>query len=74
MDQHRWLSAVVRGHARYYGVPTNSRALATFRRAVEQTWHRALQRRSQKARFEKRFALRPTPICHPWPSQRLKAP
>ncbi len=81
-EQHRWLSSVIRGHARYYGVPTNSRALATFRRSVEQSWHRALQRRSQKARwtveqtkrFEKRFAL-PTPrICHPWPSQRLKTP
>src|ERR1700761_220714 len=25
VEQHRWLSAVVRGHAQYYGVPTNSR-------------------------------------------------
>lgn len=82
LEQHRWLSSVVRGHARYYGVPTNYRALATFRRAVERTWHRALQRRSQKGRwnvektkrFEKRFALPAVRIHHPWPDQRLRAP
>jgi group II intron reverse transcriptase/maturase len=82
VEQHRWLSAVVRGHARYYGVPTNSRALASFRRAVEQAWHRSLQKRSQRARwnveqlkrFEKRFPLPSARICHPWPNQRLSLP
>jgi hypothetical protein len=48
--QHRWLCAVIRGHCNYYGVPTNARALVTFRRHVEQAWHRQLQRRSQRAR------------------------
>jgi group II intron reverse transcriptase/maturase len=81
-EQHRWLSSVIRGHVRYYGVPTNSRALMSFRRAVEQLWHRWLQRRSQRARwtvaqtkvFERRFALPPARICHPWPNQRLAVP
>ena len=81
-EQHRWLSAVIRGHVRYYGVPTNSRALATFRRAVERAWHRSLQRRSQRARwtveqtkrFEKRFALPAPRIYHSWPSLRLHDP
>ena len=30
-EQHRWLVAVLRGHYRYYAVPTNHRALAGFR-------------------------------------------
>ena len=82
VEQHRWLSSVIRGHARYYGVPTNSRALWTFRRAIERAWHRALQRRSQRARwtvettklFEKRFALPAPRVCHPWPSRRFVGP
>lgn len=82
VDQHRWLCSVIRGHNQYYGVPTNSRTLAAFRRAVERAWHRSLQRRSQRAgwtvektkRFEKRFALPSPRIVHPWPSQRLHPP
>src|SRR5262249_39105930 len=73
--QHRWLSAVIRGHCNYYGVPTNYLALATFRRQVEHAWHRQLQRRSQRARwnvertkrFEARFPLPAPHIVHPWP-------
>ena len=80
--QHRWLCAVVRGHCNYYGEPTNSRALATFRRQVERIWYRQLQRRSQRARWivekAKRFAasfpLPPARIVHPWPNQRLACP
>jgi group II intron reverse transcriptase/maturase len=79
--QHRWLCAVIRGHCNYYGVPTNSRALVTFRRQVEQAWHRQLQRRSQRARwdvdkikrFEARYPLPPPRVCHPWPTQRFFA-
>jgi RNA-directed DNA polymerase len=79
--QHRWLCAVIRGHCNYYGVPTNSRALVTFRRHVEQAWHRQLQRRSQRARWDvekiKRFEARyplPVPhVVHPWPTQRFYA-
>jgi group II intron reverse transcriptase/maturase len=81
-EQHRWLSAVIRGHAQYYGVPTNARALASFREDVRQSWHRSLQRRSQRAgwtrerrdRFEERFPLPATRICHPWPEQRFAPP
>lgn len=81
-EQHRWLSAVVRGHMQYYGVPTNFRALASFRNEVEQAWHRALQRRSQRARwtlqqrarFRERRPLPPVRIVHPWPSRRFADP
>ena len=78
-DQHRWLSQVLDGHYRYYGVPTNYSALSQFRRAVQLLWRRSLQRRSQKARrstarwlaFDKLFPL-PTPrIHHPWPTARF---
>ena len=44
-----WLSSVLRGHYRYYGVVGNFEALSRFRYAVAHLWHRTLQRRSQKA-------------------------
>ena len=80
-DQHKWLSQVLVGHYRYYGVPTNYRALASFRRAVRGLWHKWLQRRSQKGRwstqrleaFEARFPLPSPRIYHPWPDQRFAA-
>jgi group II intron reverse transcriptase/maturase len=77
--QHRWICSVLNGHYRYYAVPTNIRALAEFRQAVRFIWHRSLQRRSQRARwngaqqtaFDRRFPL-PTPrILHPWPAARF---
>jgi hypothetical protein len=40
----KWLRAVVEGHIRYYGVPTNYQALALFRKPVERLWRRALSR------------------------------
>ena len=46
--QHQYLSAVVRGHCRYYGVIGNSRALARFRYEVLKAWHKWLDRRSQR--------------------------
>jgi group II intron reverse transcriptase/maturase len=78
-EQHRWLKSVLGGHYRYYAVPTNSRALAQFRRAVRFTWHRALQRRSQRASwtvarlkaFDVRFPLPLPRILHPWPTARF---
>lgn len=45
-----WLRAVVGGHIRYYGVPTNSHALHIFRFQVGRLWHRTLSRRSQTPR------------------------
>jgi group II intron reverse transcriptase/maturase len=80
--QHAWLSSVLRGHYRYYGVPTNIAALKLFRERVRQSWHRQLQRRSQRARWnnekraahEKRFPLPLPKIHHPWPSLRRAPP
>ncbi|MCL2451016.1 MAG: group II intron reverse transcriptase/maturase, partial [Polyangiaceae bacterium] len=80
-EQHAWLSSVLRGHDQYYAVPTNMRALSQFHDAVEQLWHRWLQRRSQRAQWTKerrdRFKLRyplPRPrILHPWPTDRFDA-
>jgi group II intron reverse transcriptase/maturase len=74
--QHAWLSSVLRGHYAYYGVPTNSTAMQQFRERVRASWHRQLQRRSQRARwndtqrraFDRRFPLPPSRIQHPWPS------
>ena len=41
---------VVIGFFNYHAVPTNSRALATFRHRVTVLWQRTLRRRSQKDR------------------------
>lgn len=75
-EQARWLAAVLRGHYQYYGVPYNSRALATFRFRVVALWKRALDRRSQRKRnpWERMERLArqwlPNPkICHPYPSR-----
>lgn len=78
-QQHAWLSSVLVGHCRYYGVPTNYAALAQFRNHVEWRWMRALQQRSQRARWTKanrqahkeRFPLPLPRIHHPWPTDRF---
>ena len=49
-EQGEWVGAVLRGHYQYYGVPLNSQALESFAYRVKRLWHRALKRRSQKAR------------------------
>ncbi len=79
-EQGRWLNAVVRGHAAYYGVPTNGHSVAAFRTQVARHWHRALLRRGQRRRLPwarmRRLVARwlpPTPISHPWPEQRFDA-
>jgi group II intron reverse transcriptase/maturase len=55
----KWLRTVVRGHYQYYGVPTNFRALSTFRFYVVWHWGRALRRRGQKHRltWERMYAI-----------------
>lgn len=81
-EQYKWLSSVIRGHVRYYGVPGNFSALASFRNRVRACWHRALQRRSQRARwtseqrdaFDARFRLPKAQILHPHPLARLSRP
>lgn len=78
-EQYAWLSSVLTGHYRYYGVPTNYRALAQFRESVRYMWHASLQRRSQRGRWNKqkykslneRFALPQPHIHHPWPRTRF---
>src|SRR6202011_2793828 len=72
------LKQVVAGYFRYHAVPTNSRALATFRAEVARRWWRLLNRRSQRgnltwARITKLVNdWLPQPrILHPWPNQRF---
>lgn len=77
--QHAWLSSVLRGHYNYYGVPSNYPALASMRYQVRFYWHKQLQRRSQRAKwnraereaFDKRFPLPRAEIKHPWPHERF---
>jgi RNA-directed DNA polymerase len=79
VEQYRWLNSVLRGHYQYYGVPGNYRALKSFRSRVRRCWHEALQRRSQRARwneerlerFDATFPLVTPRIVHPWPQQRF---
>ena len=73
-DQHAWLSSVLTGHYRYYGLPCNGQALSAFRYEVRHLWCRTLGRRSQRARLswarfaalEARFPLPLPRITHPW--------
>jgi group II intron reverse transcriptase/maturase len=77
-EQGVWLGAVVRGHCAYYGVPTNSDAIAAFRTQATRLWKRSLQRRGQRPRLNwgrmRRYSARwlpPAHIVHPWPEQRF---
>ena len=76
-----WLSSVLQGHYNYYGVPGNFPALQTFRQKVRRTWHAALQRRSQRAKwnaqrrdiYDRNFKL-PTPRITQRTSRQLSLP
>lgn len=76
-EQGRYLSSVLLGHYRYYGVPTNSERLSTFRFHVKRLWMRTLKRRSQRSKITRdrmdRYArwLPHPKICHPWPEERF---
>jgi len=77
-EQGAWLRSVVGGHIRYYGVPTNSPALQTFRFQVGRLWLRTLRRRGQRHRLTWARMYRhidrwlpPARICHPYPLRRL---
>ena len=77
-EQGQWLRAVVHGHIRYYGVPMNTPALATFRFQAGWLWHRALSRRSQTGRVSwdrmrrlLRAWLPPVRSYHPYPLRRM---
>jgi RNA-directed DNA polymerase len=76
--QGEWLKRVVDGFFNYHAVPTNSRALTTFRRQVIALWRRMLRRRSQKddttweriVRLADEWLPKPR-ILHPWPNIRF---
>lgn len=55
-DQHRWLSAVLRGHYAYYGLPSNFASIAGLFREVRQLWYRTLRRRCRQQMTWARFA------------------
>jgi hypothetical protein len=66
----------VSGFFEYHAVPTNSRALKTFRHHVTNLWRRSLQRRSQKNRitWNRKLADAFIPqahILHPWSDARF---
>ena len=70
-QQHRHLSAALRGHYGYFGITGNSQALGRFLQEVKIVWRKWLARRSQRglswARFVellKRFALPPPRAIH----------
>ena len=74
----KWLGNVVKGYFNYHAVPTNIRALATFRDEIIRRWLRQLRRRSQRNRLmwdqmvELAAAWLPRPrITLSWPRQRF---
>jgi group II intron reverse transcriptase/maturase len=77
-SQGRWLRQVVTGWFNYHAVPTNIRALGSFRYHVAGLWLRALRRRSQKdhTTWREMYGIAdrwlPKPrILHPWPRLRF---
>ena len=76
--QGKWLRQVVMGYFNYHAVPTNHRALGTFRDEITRRWRRVLNRRSQKGTLNwgqmKKLTddWLPQPrILHPWPERRF---
>jgi RNA-directed DNA polymerase len=77
-EQGRWLRQLVTGFFNYHAVPTNARALGSFRYHVTVLWRRTLMRRSQRDKFTwQRITkladdwLPEVRILHPWPSARF---
>jgi RNA-directed DNA polymerase len=64
--QHEWLSAVLRGHFAYYGLPSNTRSMVGFAYEVRRLWLRVLARRSQRGitwdRFNRLMKAFPLPM------------
>ena len=78
-DVGKWMKSVLAGHYRYYGVPSNSRSMSSFRDKLLRYWKWIIRRRSQRQRTTwermKLIAARwlPLPhIYHPYPTQRLR--
>ena len=77
-EQGQYLKQVVTGFFAYHAVPTNWRALATFRDRVVSRWLRVLKRRSQVDGMNRKRIRKladdwlPQPrILHPWPHERF---
>ena len=77
-EQGGWLKQVVTGYYNYHAVPTNARALWSFRNEVTRRWQQTLGRRSQKGYLNWVRMMKladdwlPKPrILHPWPEQRF---
>jgi RNA-directed DNA polymerase len=77
-DQGTWLYYVVSGYFNYHAVPTNTRALVTFRTEIARRWRRVLTRRSERTKLNWKQmkqlvdAWLPQPrILHPWPDKRF---
>lgn len=76
--QHRTLSRKLNGHYAYYGVTSNSDALARLRQEVVLAWRKWLSRRSQRGhlswakmtRLLERYPLPPPRIVHRYITQR----
>jgi group II intron reverse transcriptase/maturase len=73
--QGKWLAQVIRGYFNYHAVPTNRRALASFRDEIAGEWWRRLNRRGQRRSivWERMKKLAddwlPQPhILHLWPN------
>jgi hypothetical protein len=76
--QGKWIGAVVRGYFAYHAVPTNSRAMNSFRVEVTRAWLHALRRPSQRHRlsWERMHRLRErwipsSTVLHPYPWDRF---
>ena len=76
--QAKWLAQVIRGYFNYHAVPTNRRALASFRNEIVRAWWRRLNRRGQRRPlvWERMKQLAddwlPRPhILLPWPNQQF---
>lgn len=74
----QWLRSVALGHYRYYGLPLNSRKLASFRHRLIRLWLKALRRRSQRHRLNwarmtrlVRNWIPPAKVLHPLPALSL---
>ncbi|WP_292519704.1 maturase [Mesorhizobium sp.] len=73
-EQHRHLSAMMRGHFAYYGVGGNSRRLRWFARQVVRIWQKWLSRRDRQSvvrwtrlnEILRRYPLPPVKIFHPY--------
>lgn len=65
-EQGRWLRQVVQDYNAYHAVPTDLRAVGTFRHHVANLWRRKLKRRSQPARVAwKRMTASSLNGCRP---------